>query len=256
MSRRSTGWTDAQKGDVRNYEPGMVVDFTRTPRAFNAQGDKGGSSRRARLASFAAESRTVRETDAACWLRPSAFEVFRTREIAIGKGDRIRITKNGEAKVEGQAKGTRLNNGDIFTVEGFTKEGDIRLEKGKLLPKNWGHLAWAMSIPATPPRAKRWTGYSSRPATNRFRRLTSSNGTSALRAAGKWRRFMSIPKRTCGTRSPRTRTAAFRGGADAHEARGRPGGTASINRWSATGWPFPKAARRGHCRLLARPGRA
>src|ERR1035441_9690393 len=26
-ARRSTGWTDAQKGDARNYEPGMVVDF-------------------------------------------------------------------------------------------------------------------------------------------------------------------------------------------------------------------------------------
>jgi len=69
------------------------------------------------------------------------FEVSRTRAIAIGKGDRIRITKNGEAKVEGQKKGTRVNNGDIFTVEGFTKEGDIRIEKGKLLPKSWGHMS-------------------------------------------------------------------------------------------------------------------
>jgi ATP-dependent exoDNAse (exonuclease V) alpha subunit len=68
------------------------------------------------------------------------FDVFRTRDIALARGDRIRITKNGEAKVEGQAKGTRLSNGDVFTVEGFTKEGDIRLEKGKLLPKDWGHM--------------------------------------------------------------------------------------------------------------------
>ena len=69
------------------------------------------------------------------------FEVYRTREIAIAKGDRIRVTRNGEAKVEGQAKGTRVNNGDIFTIEGFTKEGDIRIEKGKLLPRDWGHLS-------------------------------------------------------------------------------------------------------------------
>jgi ATP-dependent exoDNAse (exonuclease V) alpha subunit len=26
-ARRSTGWTDAQKADARNYEPGMVIDF-------------------------------------------------------------------------------------------------------------------------------------------------------------------------------------------------------------------------------------
>jgi len=68
------------------------------------------------------------------------LDVFRPRQIAIAKGDRIRITKNGEAKVEGQAKGTKVNNGDLFIVEGFTKEGDIRLEKGKLLPKNWGQF--------------------------------------------------------------------------------------------------------------------
>jgi ATP-dependent exoDNAse (exonuclease V) alpha subunit len=68
------------------------------------------------------------------------FDVYRTKEIGIAKGDRIRITHNGEARVEGQAKGTRLNNGDIYTVEGFTKEGDIRLGNGKLLPKSFGHF--------------------------------------------------------------------------------------------------------------------
>src|ERR1022692_1573231 len=80
-------------------------------------------------------------TRAAIPTQTDRFDVYRTREIALAKGDRIRITKNGEAKVEGQAKGTRLNNGDVFTVEGFTKEGDIRLEKGKLLPKNFGHFS-------------------------------------------------------------------------------------------------------------------
>jgi ATP-dependent exoDNAse (exonuclease V) alpha subunit len=68
------------------------------------------------------------------------FQVSRARDIAVARGDRIRITKNGEARVEGQAKGTKVNNGDIYTVEGFTKEGDIRLEMGKLLPKDWGHF--------------------------------------------------------------------------------------------------------------------
>jgi hypothetical protein len=65
----------------------------------------------------------------------------RARDIAIARGDRIRITKNGELKVDGQAKGTKVNNGDILTVEGFTKDGDIRLEKGKIMPKDWGY-AW------------------------------------------------------------------------------------------------------------------
>jgi conjugative relaxase-like TrwC/TraI family protein len=136
--RRSTGWTDAQKGDSRNYEPGMVLEwhqnakgFTRGDKAVVMQGENG---------------LLLQKQDGTQAALPSdktdRFEVFGTREIAIGKGDRIRITRNGEAKVEGQAKGTRVNNGDIFMVEGFTKEGDIRIEKGKVLPKDWGHFTY------------------------------------------------------------------------------------------------------------------
>lgn len=136
MVRKGTGWTDAQKGDGRNYQPGMVVEFSQNVKGFT-KGDKavvvhGGNDvlllkrdgTQAQLPEGSAEH----------------FEVYRAHELAIGKGDRIRITKNGLAKAEGQAKGTKINNGDIFTVEGFTKEGDIRLEKGKLLPKDYGHF--------------------------------------------------------------------------------------------------------------------
>jgi conjugative relaxase-like TrwC/TraI family protein len=135
--RRSTAWTDAQKKDARNYEPGMVLEwhqnakgFGRGEKAVVAQGDAGLYLQRTD------GTRTALPLD-----QSDRFEVYRTRALALAKGDRIRITKNGEAKVEGQRKGTRVTNGDIFTVEGFTKEGDIRLEKGKLLPKDWGHLS-------------------------------------------------------------------------------------------------------------------
>jgi conjugative relaxase-like TrwC/TraI family protein len=136
MVRKNTGWTEAQKGDGRNYQPGMVVEFSQNAKGFT-KGDKavvvhGGSEvllqkrdgTQAQLPEGSAEH----------------FEVYRARDLAVGKGDRIRITKNGLAKVEGQAKGTKIDNGDIFTVEGFTKEGDIRLEKGKRLSKDYGHF--------------------------------------------------------------------------------------------------------------------
>lgn len=32
------------------------------------------------------------------------FDVFRTRDIGVARGDRIRITKNGESKVAGRPK--------------------------------------------------------------------------------------------------------------------------------------------------------
>jgi hypothetical protein len=136
VSWRSTGWTDAQKGDSRNYEPGMVIEFNQNAKGF-ARAEKA-------VVSQDDNGLFLQKTDGSRTPLPvnqaNRFDVYRTRETGIAKGDRIRITKNGEAKVEGQAKGTRLNNGDIYTVEGFTKEGDIRLENGKLLPKNWGHM--------------------------------------------------------------------------------------------------------------------
>jgi conjugative relaxase-like TrwC/TraI family protein len=137
MIRRSTGWTQAERGDIRNYQPGMIVEFhqnakgsTRGDKAVVAQGGDG---------LFLQKEDGTR--GALPVNQPKRFDVYRTGTMALGRGDRIRITKNGEARVEGQKKGTRLNNGDILTVEGFTKEGDIRLEKGRVLPKSFGHMS-------------------------------------------------------------------------------------------------------------------
>jgi hypothetical protein len=69
------------------------------------------------------------------------FSVYETRNLAVAEGERIRITANGYAKAEGNKKPSRVNNGDILTVEGFTKDGDIRFSNGVTLPKTFGHLA-------------------------------------------------------------------------------------------------------------------
>lgn len=137
-ARDGTGWSNAEKGDIRNYQAGLVVEFHQNAKGFT-RGEKA-------LATQGGEGLVLQKQDgtkAALPLdKPDRFAVYRPQEIAIGKGDRIRITKNGEAKVRGQAKGTSVNNGDIYTVEGFTPEGDIRIGRGKVLPGNWGHLTY------------------------------------------------------------------------------------------------------------------
>jgi conjugative relaxase-like TrwC/TraI family protein len=137
VTRRSTGWTQAQKSDIRNYTPGMVVEFHQNARGFT-RGDKA-------VIAQGADGLFLQKEDGTRGALPvdqaKRFDVYRTGTMALGRGDRIRVTKNGEARVEGQKKSTRLNNGDIVTVEGFTKEGDIRLEKGRVLPKGFGHIS-------------------------------------------------------------------------------------------------------------------
>ena len=133
---KSTGFTDAQKKDIRNYEPGMVLEWHQNAKGGFKRGEKAvvGKDEKGLFLQKTDGSRALFPTQA------DRFDVYRTRELPIAEGDRIRITKNGETKVAGRAKGIRINNGDVFTVEGFTKDGDIRLEKGRLLPKDWGHL--------------------------------------------------------------------------------------------------------------------
>jgi len=178
MSRRGVGWTQAQKGDLRNYEPGMILEFQQNAKGFTrgekAVVTKGNSGLVLQKQNGMRAPLPVGEA--------KRFEVYRTREIALAKGDRIRITRNGEARVDGQAKGTRLDNGDIFTVEGFTREGDIRLERGKLLPKGWGHMSLGYVD----------TSYASQGKT--VDRVFIAAGSESLRAANQQQWYVSVSR--------------------------------------------------------------
>jgi conjugative relaxase-like TrwC/TraI family protein len=178
MVRRSTGWTLAQKSDGRNYQPGMVVEFSQNTKGFT-KGDKavvvhGGNDV---LLQKQDGGQVPLDTGYA-----DRFEVYRSRELAIGRGDRIRITKNGLARAEAQTKGTKINNGDIFTVEGFTKEGDIRLGNGRLLAKDYGHF--------TPGYVD--TSYASQGKT--VDRVFIATGNESLAAVGQQQWYVSVSR--------------------------------------------------------------
>lgn len=69
--------------------------------------------------------------------KPDRFTVYRQEKISLAEGDNIRITKGGET-----LEGTRINNGDIFTVKGFDRAGNLQLHTGKTLDKGFGHIAY------------------------------------------------------------------------------------------------------------------
>jgi ATP-dependent exoDNAse (exonuclease V) alpha subunit len=149
-SRLATNWTDAQKRDSRNYEPGMVVEFHKAVpgvrrKANGVRETVGGFARGDTVLVLEGGNNVVlARSDGSTAPLPAdyaeRFQVYASGKQDVAKGDQIRITKNGELKIKGQAPGTRVNNGDIFPVEGYTKEGDIRLPGGKILPKDYGHF--------------------------------------------------------------------------------------------------------------------
>ena len=67
----------------------------------------------------------------------SAFSVYRQRSIGLSVGDSVRVTAGGRSK-DGRHK---LKTGSVYQVKGFTRLGDIQLDNGWVLDKDFGHLA-------------------------------------------------------------------------------------------------------------------
>jgi conjugative relaxase-like TrwC/TraI family protein len=68
------------------------------------------------------------------------FTAYHTHSLPVSPKEMIRITKNGTT-----LEGSRINNGTVLRVAGFTKDGNIRLTNGHTLKKDWGHWTYAYS---------------------------------------------------------------------------------------------------------------
>ena len=133
------GLTEAQRKDGRNFKDGDMIQFNQ-----NAPGFKRGSTwavenagqKDMRLKNAEGEIKTLPLSHS------RKYDVFRQQSIALSKGDKIRITKNGF-----DADKKRLNNGDMLEVVSISKTGNIRLRKkdgGEYsLDRNYGHIAHA-----------------------------------------------------------------------------------------------------------------
>ena len=128
--RMVTAWmpahlTDAQKADATEYEPGDLLQFHQ-----NAPGFKKGS----RL--IVGEGAKL-PTELA-----QRFEAYRPMQLALAVGDRVRVTAGGKTK-DGKH---RLSNGSLLTVQGFTKGGDIIVDHGWVIDRDFGHLTHGYCI--------------------------------------------------------------------------------------------------------------
>jgi conjugative relaxase-like TrwC/TraI family protein len=119
--------TGSQKADATNIDPGDLLQFHQ-----NAPGHANGS----RL--VVAEGATLPIAYA------DRFEVYRPARLTLAVRDRIRVTANGKTK-DGKHK---LRNGGLFTVRGFTPQGDPIIDHGWVIAKGWGHVAHGYAVTA------------------------------------------------------------------------------------------------------------
>ncbi|HWB12754.1 MAG TPA: MobF family relaxase [Pirellulales bacterium] len=112
--------TEAERGDKVNYEPGDVLVFHQ-----NAKGHTRGD-------------RVTVTTDQILPLSLAGrFDLFRSGTLNLAPGDWVRITKNGTTADGGH----RLNNGTLYKVREFDEAGNIVLQNGWTVDKEFGHLA-------------------------------------------------------------------------------------------------------------------
>jgi len=133
-SLRSLGWTDAQRSDARNYDEGLVVQFHRHSKHF-AIGERGivesrgGDSILVRTAAGKSVPLPLTEAD--------RFGVFESRALPVAEGEFLRVTQNGKSLCGKH----RLHNGTVHQVQAHTKDGDMLLTNGWVVPSSFGHVA-------------------------------------------------------------------------------------------------------------------
>ncbi len=143
LSLVNLSMTEAEKSDLRNYQPGYVLHINKS---------RMGIRRGSRWTVSAVMDQGLLVTDgsgnqvALPVDKGEAFEVYRKTEIPLAKGDMIRVSRNGEDVTR-----KRLNNGQLLKVTGFNKKGQIITSSlaGKAqyrLDPQFGYLAYAHCI--------------------------------------------------------------------------------------------------------------
>ncbi|MCA9038408.1 MAG: AAA family ATPase, partial [Planctomycetaceae bacterium] len=114
--------TEAERGDSAFIKPGDVIIFHQ-----NAKGHRKG------------ERMIVQDTlPHEIGQLAGRYSVYRTNQLKLAQGDRIRITSGGTTK-DGLHK---LNNGAIFDVKSISASGDLTLSNGWVVDRDFGHLAY------------------------------------------------------------------------------------------------------------------
>lgn len=125
-------FTEAEKQNPEMYNPGQVILFHK-----NMTGVKEGS--RLEVTTTKGNNLVAKDAQGVSHDIPftaaNKFSVHETKEIGVTKGDKIRITGNGKS-----TDGKHLFNGTTYNIQGFDRQGNIKLSNGSVIPKDYGQF--------------------------------------------------------------------------------------------------------------------
>ena len=132
--------------DWRSYKPGWVVEFFQSmPTSATGPTTEAGTRHVIDHIDYDHGTIYVKTKDAAgreatrlLDLEKYAehFAVYEVQEINIAPGDRILITKNSPTEYGG----SKIFRGGVHTVEGFDEHGDLKLQNGQVLKRDFAHV--------------------------------------------------------------------------------------------------------------------
>jgi conjugative relaxase-like TrwC/TraI family protein len=133
----SLGWTDAQKGLVTHYEPGLQVRFVRKTEQFKA-------GEIAEVADVSGRTVTLRAPGGktVSWhpsRSPASFEVGEARELAVASGDWLLLQANAKAGTQ------TFTNGERVQVASVGRDG-ISLKDGRTLPPSYQTFNYGYAV--------------------------------------------------------------------------------------------------------------
>ena len=137
--QKNMSLTAAEKQDYAQYEKGMVVQFHQNVKGGYKAGMKYDVIAKTKDGNIHIKEAGGKTTMILPTKAQEHFQVFQNSTLILAKGDLIRITHNGKTIEQ-----SRMHNGQILSVKGFTREGHIELSNGKTLDKSYGHLKYGI----------------------------------------------------------------------------------------------------------------
>jgi conjugative relaxase-like TrwC/TraI family protein len=174
---RSLSWTTAQKGEITNYQPGQVLQFSGNIQEFKkgekyevverqveSQGQSQNPSQ-SKQNPTEQENKTInpnpdqnklentqsnqnlqiqntktKELKEIPTFKPSYFEVYKKQELTISKGDLIQSQNRGVVK-DKEGKDHQIANGGVYQIKSISpKTGDLTLSNNWIIPNDFGNI--------------------------------------------------------------------------------------------------------------------